>query len=82
MIANPYSDILSDSGISNLSQGDLSFVYLVMKALEADYSSGYTGTVTSYRYAVESLEGLHGRDCVAVRRIRALFSGMGKLQGQ
>lgn len=80
---NPYSMILNDSNLTNTSQGDLSFIYLIAKALEADYSSGFDASfITPYRFMVEKLISDHGADCPAVRRIKSAFSTWGKMQGQ
>lgn len=77
---NPYSMILNDLGLTSISQGDNSYLYLITKALEAGYSSGYTADRTAHRFMVETLEALHGADCNAVRKIRAMFATWGKLQ--
>jgi hypothetical protein len=71
--------ILSDANLTRISQGDLSFVYLLTKALESDYSSGFNNDRTPYWYMVQQLEAIHGADCVAVRRIRTMFATWGKL---
>jgi hypothetical protein len=76
---NPYSILKNNLPLSNLSQGDLSYLFLIVSALESAYSSGFTGDRPPGRYLVEQLEAAHGVHTPAIVRIRTSLQTAGQL---
>jgi hypothetical protein len=76
---NPYSQLKNALPLNNQSQGDLSYLYLLVSALESAYSSGFTGDRPPGRYLVEQLEAAHDPNTPAIVRIRTSLQTAGQL---
>jgi hypothetical protein len=60
------------------SQGDLSKLFVLLKVLEGNYSSGWSAG-TAGAYALAQVESLAGKETQAVVQLRTLFNLAGLL---
>jgi hypothetical protein len=77
-MGNPYSTLISKMGLNRDSQGELSKLFVLCKALESGYSSGWTAG-TAGAYLMTQVESVAGKETQAVVQLRALLTLEGQL---